>query len=353
MLAVVKAERGRGVVVREVPPPTCGDQEVIIEVQVAGICGSDLHAYESMVGFEWMPIPVIMGHEFSGTITEVGKGVQRYKVGDRVTADPAVPCQECYFCRTGHTNICENRLTYGFARNGAFARYVSFPAHALYPLPDSVSFEEAACLEPLGVALHALEGSRFQPGDAVMILGPGPIGLFLAQILAGSGAYKIFLVGIEADRARLEMGAKLTPAQTFFFESQGLQERVRAETEGRGPDIVFDCSGDPVAGAQAIHFVRGGGQVIWVSIFQQPVTVDGNALVRRDISLQAARSRLPQTWFRAMRFLEQKRVRVLELVTHRFPLTQAPDLFEIMLRREGIKGLLLTGPPQKTSGKGP
>ena len=120
-----------------------------------------------------------------------------------------------------------------------------------------------------------------------------------------------------------------------------------------GPDIVFDCSGDPVAGAQAIHFVRGGGQVIWVSIFQQPVTVDGNALVRRDITLQAARSRLPQTWFRAMRFLEQKRVRVLELVTHRFPLTQAPDLFEIMLRREGIKGLLLTGPSQKTRGKGP
>ncbi len=353
MLAVVKAEPGRGAQVREMADPCCGDQEVVIRVQVAGVCGSDLHIYESMTGFEWVQLPVIMGHEFAGTIVEVGRSVARYKVGDRVTADPAVPCQQCYFCRTGHTNICENRLTYGFARPGAFAEYVSFPTHALYPLPDSVSFEEGACLEPLGVAFHALEGSRFQPGDAVMILGPGPIGLFLAQILAQSGAYKTFLVGLEGDRSRLAKGAELTPAQTFFFGSKGLQEKVRAETEGRGPDIVFDCSGDPVAGAQAIHLVRGGGQVIWVSIFQQPVTVDGNALVRRDINLQAARSRLPQTWFRAMRFLEQKKVRVLELVTHRFPLTQAPDLFEILLRREGIKGLLLTAPRQKTRGKVP
>jgi L-iditol 2-dehydrogenase len=345
MLAVLKTQKGRGVEVREVPSPTCGQQEVIIEVKAAGICGSDLHAYESLAGFEWVPLPVIMGHEFSGNIVEIGKGVQRYKVGDRVTAEPAVPCQECYFCRTGHPNICANRLTYGFARNGAFARYVSFPAHSLFSLPDSVSFEEAACLEPLGVALHAMEVSRYQPGDAVMILGPGPIGLFLAQILAGSGAYKVFLVGIEADRARLEMGAKLASAQTLLFDKD-LLEKVHAETQGRGPDVVFDCSGDAGAGAQAIQLVRAGGQVVWVSIYQKPVTVDGSSLVRRDINLQAARSRVPQTWYRAMRFLEQKKVRVLELVTHRFLLDQAAELFEIMLRREGIKGLLFPGPPQ-------
>ena len=346
MLAVLKTQKGRGVEVKEVPPPTCGRQEVIIEVKAAGICGSDLHAYESLAGFEWVPLPVIMGHEFSGTVIERGKEVEHYRVGDRVTAEPAVPCRECFFCRTGHPNICENRLTYGFARNGAFAQYVSFPAHSLFSLPDSVSFEEAACLEPLGVALHAMEVSRYQPGDAVMILGPGPIGLFLAQILAGSGAYKVFLVGVEADRARLAMGAKLAGVQTFLFDTRNLPEKVRAETQGRGPDVVFDCSGDPIAGAQAIQLVRAGGQVVWVSIFQKPVTIDGSALVRRDINLQAARSRVPQTWYRAMRFLEQKKVRVRELVTHRFPLTRAAELFEIMLRREGIKGLLFPGHPE-------
>lgn len=268
---------------------------MIIEVKAAGICRSDLHAYESMAAFDWVPLPVIMGHEFSGTVIETGKGVVRFKVGDRVTPEPAVPCRECFFFRTGHPNICENRLTYGFARNGAFTQYVSFPVHSLFSLPDSVSFEEATCLEPPGVALHAMEVSRYQPGDAVMILGPGPIGLFLAQILAGSGAYKVFLVGVEADRARLEVGAKLASVQTFLFDTQSLSEKVGAETQGSGPDVVFDCFGDPVAGAQAIQLVWPGGQVVWISIHQKPVPVDGSSLVRRDINLQAARSRVPQT----------------------------------------------------------
>jgi L-iditol 2-dehydrogenase len=341
MRAVVKAEPARGAVVRDMPAPSCGDQEVVIRVEVAGVCGSDLHFYESMTGFEWACLPVIMGHEFAGKIVQTGKGVTRYKTGDRVTVDPAVPCLECYYCRTGHTNICENRLTYGFARHGAFAEYAAFPSHSVFPLPDSVSFDEGACLEPLGVALHALEVSRFQPGDAAMILGPGPIGLFLAQILTQSGAYKTFLVGLEADRGRLSKGAELAPVQTLFFDKQDVGKIVRAETDGRGPDLVFDCTGDPRAGSQAIHLVRPGGQVVWVSIFQQPVQVDGNALVRRDVNLQAARSRLPQTWFRAMRFLEQKKIKVAELVTHRLPLGEAPVLFETLLRKEGIKGLLM------------
>lgn len=341
MLAVAKTHRGKGIEVREFPIPVCGDQDVIIEVQAAGICGSDLHVYDSLAGYEGIQLPVILGHEFAGKIVEVGKRVSRFKIGERVTADPAVPCQRCYFCQTGHPNICENRITYGISRNGAFARFVSFPEHSLFHLPDSITFEEGACLEPFGVALHALENSRFQPGDSAMILGPGPIGLFLAQVLTGSGAHKIFLVGLETDRVRLEVGTKLASVHPLFYEDKSLMEKVRAQTEGRGPDIVFDCSGNDIAAAQAIHFVRAGGQVIWVGIFQQKVSIDGNVLVRKEIDLQASRSRVPKTWFRAIRFLEEKKVQVLDLITHRVQMEQAPDLFETLLRREGIKGFIL------------
>ncbi len=341
MLAVAKTHKGKGVEVGEFPHPSCGDHEAIIEVHAAGICGSDLHVYESLAGYEWIQLPVILGHEFAGKVVEIGKRVSRFKIGDRVAGEPAVQCQQCYFCRTGRPNICEHRITYGLARNGAFARFIAYPEQALFRLPDSIGFEEGACLEPLGVALHALENSRFQPGDSAMILGPGPIGLFLAQILAVSGAYKTFLVGLETDRARLEMGVRLASAEILHSEDKSLPEKVRAQTGGLGPDIVFDCSGSAIAGGQAIQLVRAGGQVVWVSIFQEKVSLDGNTLVRKEVDLQASRSRVPQTWFRAMRFLEGKRVRALDLITHRVPLDQAPGLFEILLRREGIKGLIL------------
>lgn len=344
MLAVAKTHKGKGVEVGEFPHPSCGDHEATIEVHAAGICGSDLHVYESLAGYEWIQLPVILGHEFAGKVVEIGKRVSRFKIGDRVTAEPAVQCQHCFFCRIGRPNICENRITYGLARNGAFARFIAYPEHALFRLPDSIGFEEGACLEPLGVALHALENSRFQPGDSVMILGPGPIGLFLAQILAVSGAHKTFLVGLAADRARLEMGVRLASAEILHSEDKSLPEKVRAQTGGLGPDIVFDCSGSAIAGGQAIQLVRAGGQVVWVSIFQEKVSLDGNTLVRKEVDLQASRSRVPQTWFRAMRFLEGKRVRALDLVTHRVGLDRAPALFETLLRREGIKGLILPSP---------
>lgn len=344
MLAVVKARREKGVDVTEVPSPRCGAGEVIIEVQAAGICGSDLHVYEWTGGYEWMKIPVVLGHEFSGTIAEVGPGVDRFRVGARVSAEPAVPCGRCFFCRTGRFNICENRAGYGLSRDGAFAKYTVFPEQSLYLLPEEISFEEAACLEPLGVALHAVEVSLFKPGDMAMVLGPGPIGLYLGQILAGAGAHKVLLAGLKSDRLRLEAGAKLAPLRTLFSEDEIFAEQVRAATEGRGPDVVFDCSGSPQAAAQAVHLVRAGGQVVWVSIFPGPVPVDGNALVRREVSLQSSRSRVPSTWFRALRLLADKKVRVLDLVTHRASIREAPQLFETLSRREGIKGLILPAP---------
>jgi L-iditol 2-dehydrogenase len=340
MLALAKTNNDRGVEIRDFPVPLCGDNEVVIEVQAAGICGSDLHVFESLAGYEWIQLPVILGHEFAGKVLEVGKCVSGFKIGERVTAEPALSCERCYFCRTGYPNICENRITYGLSRNGAFAKFVAFPERSLFHLPDAITFEEGACLEPLGVALHALEISRFQPGDSAMIIGPGPIGLFLSQLLACSGAYKIFLVGLQTDQARMELGAQLSSAQTLFNDDVSLGERVKTETAGRGPDIVFDCSGSAITAGQAINLVRPGGQVIWVSIFQQKISMDGNTLVRREVDLQASRSRIPQTWFRAMRFLEGKKVRVNDLVTHRVSLEQAPDLFETLLRRKGIKGMI-------------
>ncbi len=178
MKAIIKAERKPGITVADWEQPTSGEHP-IIKIEAAAICGTDIHVY-NWEGYDFMQVPIVMGHEACGTV--ISQGASSLVPGQKVVIDSVITCGQCYFCRTGFENLCANRKTVGLNVNGVFAEYVCLPSRSIIPLPDNVGFQEGSCLEPLGVSLRAIENSRLKPGDSVVIVGPGPLGLLTLML---------------------------------------------------------------------------------------------------------------------------------------------------------------------------
>lgn len=256
----------------EVPKP--GPGQVLIEVKAAGICGSDLHILHWDIAFAMKP-PMIIGHEFSGVIVETGSGVEGWKPGDRVTAEPsAIICGECRYCRTGAYNLCANRRVMGYWVDGVFAEYVVAGAVRLHRLPDRTSFEEGALTEPLACCVHAVhELTGVEVGDFVAVTGPGAIGLLCAQLAKAEGAV-VMMVGTNVDRDRLAKAKELGIDYCVNLQERDPLEAVRELTEGYGADIVFECSGAAPAAAMGIELARKQGKYTQVGLFGKPITLD-------------------------------------------------------------------------------
>ena len=216
-----------------------------IQVKAVGICGTDLHIYdwEENIVREYKPkLPLVMGHEFAGIAVEVGPQVENFKAGDRVTGMPVLYCGECYFCRDGRQNICDHRPLLGLGADGAFAQYVSLRSANVYRLDDRISFELGALSEITCVGLHALEKARLTSGETVAVVGPGPLGVMMAALAKHSGAGRIFITGLEADRERLEIARQIgaTPIQA---EKEDPRKSIWDYTAGLGADVVFETAG--------------------------------------------------------------------------------------------------------------
>src|SRR5947207_1880131 len=211
MKAVVKYGTGDGdVELRDVPAPEIGPTDVLLETAAAGICGSDVEQWRHHVTYK-VNTPVVMGHEFCGTVREAGAEVRGFQPGDRVASETAAYiCGQCPYCLTGEYNLCPTRLGFGYGLNGAFTRYVRVPVRCLHRIPDNVSFEHAALTEPACVCYNAINvKSRLRPGEPVVVIGPGPIGLFAVQMAKAAGAGQLFLVGTNVDRKRMEVGRNI------------------------------------------------------------------------------------------------------------------------------------------------
>ena len=234
---------------KDVPEPTCKDDEVVVNVKACAICGSDVHGYDGTSGRRQPPI--IMGHEAAGVISAIGKNVTGYQVGDRVTFDSTVYCGKCWHCRRGEVNLCENRMVLGVAcddyRNpGAMAEYVTVPERSLYKIPDNVSFVQAAGVEPLSVALHALSMSKFHLGDHAAVVGAGTIGLLLTQLLKAAGASQITVIDIDEE--------KLNLAKRFGATTPHERQRQRRRYSVRGCwDICDDTNGNQLCPYRRQH----------------------------------------------------------------------------------------------------
>lgn len=341
MKAVVKTKKAPGIEVLDVPVPEVRDTDILIKVRAGSLCGSDVHIYEWTAGYDWMPLPLTIGHEFSGEVVKVGAKAAGAAVGDRVTGMPMMPCSTCSFCQVGKGESCPNRLTLGLRADGVFAEYVRFTAGAtLFKLPENLSFEAAALCEPLCVALKAVDLSGIKPGERAAVLGPGPIGLLTLQLLNAAGASLLLMAGTSADRGRLQTAKRLGADVITEVDGENPVEKAMKLT-GAGFDYVFEASGNPRSVPQALDMVKPGGKVILIGIHSGPAQFNPTELVRGRKSLIGAYGYEPETWQRALALLSSRRIKAEEMITHRVPLAEARKGFELAASREAAKVLFI------------
>src|SRR5579859_4319782 len=230
--------------VADLPRPAVAEGEVLVEVAACGICGSDVHGYDGSSGRR-IP-PLVMGHEAAGVVAEVGAGVSRFAVGDHVTFDSTVYCGECEYCLSGRVNLCDNRQVIGvstpdFRRAGAFAEYVSVPERIVYKLPDAMSFAEAAMLEAVSVALHAVAISDLKGGETALVIGAGMIGLLTLQAARAAGCRRVFIADVDA--TRLDLARQFGATETLHLSGGDLVRKIQELTDGEGVDVVLEAVG--------------------------------------------------------------------------------------------------------------
>ena len=288
---------------------------VKIKVEYSGICGSDLHSFKGEYGN--IKTPVVLGHEFSGTVVEVGEEVKEIKIGDRVTSETTFEtCGTCDYCKSKDYNLCPSRKGIGTQVNGSFAEYVLSREESVHVLPDNVSFLAASLTEPLACCVHAaLEKTTIDKDDVVLILGPGPIGLLLAQVVKSQGA-KVILSGVTKDKERLEFGKKLGVDVIVDSLQEDLEKIVMKKTNGYGVNRAFDCSGAVPAVNQGLRLIKKKGEFVQVGLFANIKNpLDQEAIIQREIKYVGSRSQKPSSWITSLELMEAKKVDPEALIT--------------------------------------
>ncbi|MBW1710050.1 MAG: alcohol dehydrogenase catalytic domain-containing protein [Deltaproteobacteria bacterium] len=341
MKAIVKTKPEPGVELLDVDVPQVGETDILIKVSAGSLCGSDIHYYEWLPGSQFIRVPVILGHEFSGQVVEVGSLVENVQVGDRVSAMPSMPCCQCSNCRAGRGDSCSNRLVPGLLSDGFFAEYGRLTAGAnIFKLPENVSYEAAALLEPFSVALNAVDLSDLKIGQKAAVLGPGPIGLFTLQILKAGGASLIMMAGTGADEKRLDLAEELGADVIVDVEKDDPAFKT-LELTGQGLDMVFEATGNPKSVAQGLNMVKPGGKVVLIGIHPGLAEFDPTPMVRGRKTLIGAYAYDAQTWERALAVISSGQVNPEAVITHRLPLSQAEKGFQMAINKEAVKVLFM------------
>ena len=321
----------------EVAAPVLAPDEVLLRVEACGICGSDVHGFDGSSGRR-IP-PIIMGHEAAGTIASVGSSVTDWTVGDRVTFDSTVYCGACTYCLRGEANLCDNRQVFGvscndYRRNGAFAEYIAIPERVLYRLPPELPFAEAAMIEAVSVALHAVFVSQLKAGETALVLGAGMIGTLIVQALRVAAASHIFAADLDANRLAAvgRSGAHTLINLDHAGEGQDAASTVLQKYAG-GVDHVFEAVGFGSTVKTAVAAVRKGGTVTLVGNIAPQVELPLQAVVTRQIRLQGSAASAGE-YPRAIELLASKQIDVSPLISAVEPLSRGADAFERLYRRE-------------------
>lgn len=336
MKAIVQTE-AESVEVRDVERPAVGPDDVLIRVNNAGVCGSDVHAYLLMDGFEWIKLPRVMGHEYAGHVVEVGDSVTRFQPGETVVEAPIHPCGECYQCEVGEVNVCQNTTISGMHTDGAYAEYTSVHEDHLIKVPDHIPTEHAALTEPLSIATRSVyERSTVNPGDSVVVQGPGPIGVLTAALLDSMGA-DVILSGIEKDAAyRLPLVEKLG-IDTINSQTDSLPEYVDSHTDGVGVEAVFDTTGHKSGIEHAVDLVRKGGEIIVVGLPGEPSELFFSPIVRAEIDIKAAYGATKADFKQALRMLAMESIDAETIIDTRYTSDDPVEAFEGFLAGETCK----------------
>jgi threonine 3-dehydrogenase len=322
MKALIKAQAKPGATLVEMDPPKLETDEVLIEVKCAAVCGTDIHFYHWDATAANFPVrlPLILGHEFSGRVVEVGSSAEGISVGDRVSVETHVPCGKCYSCHLGNGHNCQHMELIGITYPGAFARYAKAPSKVAYKLPAGVTDEEGALFEPAGVAMRGIDEAHIRPGDTVVILGCGPIGLVAVQMALAVGAAEV--IAVDVNEFRLEMARRMG-AQTLSPRTDNIVQRVR-EIAGRkgGADVVLELSGAPEVFEYLFDILRLEGRVVTIGHVSRPVSLNISQQINmKGVSLKGVFGRrIWETWEHLAALVAAKRIDIAGVITHRFPL---------------------------------
>lgn len=328
MQALVKTSNAIGdLELKEWPEPSPAADEVKLRVAAAGICGTDIH----IINGEWpCRPPVVLGHEFCGTAVEVGRQVRHFKPGERIVAsNPAQTCGQCSHCRSGNPFMCLHRVSAGYMIDGAFAEYICIREERCHPLPESVSFQQAALGEPLSVAVHAvIERTTVHAGDLVLVSGPGAVGL-LTMLLAKLEGAQVIVSGIAKDKSRLKLAKELGADIVVDSSSEDLVEMVRGLTRGEGADLVYECSGAPKSLDLCWEAVRREGTLVQVGIYPSRIETDFNKVVMKELSVVGSFGYGWSSWRRCLQLLSQGKVNAEALISHKLLLGDFEKAFRI------------------------
>ncbi|MCC2818436.1 alcohol dehydrogenase catalytic domain-containing protein [Lachnoclostridium pacaense] len=309
---------------KEVPVPEPGEGQVLIKIMKIGICGSDIHVYHGEHPFT--KYPVTQGHEVSGEITALGQGVEGLSVGQKVTIQPQVVCGECYPCRHGKYNLCEELKVMGFQTTGVASHYFAVDAAKVTPLPDDLTYDEGAMIEPLAVAVHAIRQAGDVSGKKIAVLGAGPIGILVAQVAKGMGADAVMVTDISDVRL-----AKARECGVDFCENTKNVNFGQALLSNFGPDkadIIYDCAGNNVTMGQAVQYARKGSTIILVAVFAGMAQIDLAVLNDHELDLNTTMMYRNEDYVDAIRLVNEGRVQLKPLISSHFAFRDYKKAYE-------------------------
>jgi L-iditol 2-dehydrogenase len=328
-------EGPKRVALKRAPVPEPKPDQILVRVKSIGVCGSDVHYYQHGRMGPFAPTePLILGHESAGEVVSCGAGVRTFAPGDRVSLEPGIPCGACEPCKRGHYNLCASVYFMGSAPNqhGAFREYVAWDPRMAYRLPDEVSFEEGALLEPLAAASYAVRLGGVAPGQRVAVFGSGPIGLLITRMARIAGAAQVLVSDVEP--ARLEKAKSFGATGVANAKTDDVLEAIRAATNGQGADVVFEAAGSPVSHQMSLEAAARGGTVVFVGwLANGDLSLNLHAIGTRELTIKGM-FRYRNVYPEAIRLLSAGMVDLKGLITGRYPLDRVVDALEEALARK-------------------
>jgi L-iditol 2-dehydrogenase len=342
MEAVVKyADKPGATELRDVPVPAIGKSDVLVEVAYVGVCGTDPHLHRNASAFKFER-PFILGHEFAGTIVKAGEEVTGFSIGDRVTAEThAQFCGTCALCKQGNYHLCRGRKGYGFHVDGAFTKFVKVPERILHRIPENVSLKEASVTEPFCVAYKALvSNSKIVPGDTVVVIGPGPIGILCVKVAQLCGAGEIIVIGTEGDDKRLTLSKEFGATIIINSMKDDPLKRILSLGDGYGADLVVDTAGIAETLKLSMHAVRPAGQITKIGWGTRPIDFSLDPIIAKSVTLKGHFSHTWDVWEHCLTLMSKKMIDLNKIITHEFSIDQWEKAFELVETKAALKVVL-------------
>lgn len=338
MKALVKMEPGAGhwELIDKVEPHI-NDDQVKIRVEYIGVCGSDIHTFEGHYNVDAKGLTI--GHEFAGVVAEVGRNVTNVKVGDRVTSETTFEvCGTCRFCQRGEYNLCASRKGLGTQQDGAMTDYIVARAESVHILPENLSTREASITEAAACAYHGVYQAEVRPGDVVLVLGPGPIGLLVAQIVMARGG-RVVMTGLTQDAGRLQTAKeKFGVEHIVDVQKDNLEGLVKELTDGYGADVCYDCTGAVPSMQTGLKLLRKKGQYVQVGLFpREIVDVNFTNIIQKEITVRGSRSQNTHDWEPTLRLMSERKIDAAKMITHEVGIDEWDKAYHLMKSGEATK----------------